>query len=96
MFCPSLEDVEVLINLPLFSHPLIVDALDGEGEQLVQDLIQQRDLSVLGSILQGRTGYYQPLPPSGLICILTAVSRLPEPTTGQSQQFRIPHSGLLT
>lgn len=37
-FCLSLEDVEMLTNLPLFGHTLMVDALDGEGEQLVEDL----------------------------------------------------------
>lgn len=37
-FSPSLEDVVMLTNLPLFGHTLVVDALDGEGEQLVEDL----------------------------------------------------------
>lgn len=37
-FCPSLEDVAMLTNLPLFGHTLALDALDGEGVQLVEDL----------------------------------------------------------
>lgn len=37
-FCPSLEDVAMLTNLPLFGHTLVLDALDGEGVQLVEDL----------------------------------------------------------
>lgn len=37
-FCPFLEDVAMLTNLPLFGHTLVLDALEGEGEQLVEDL----------------------------------------------------------
>lgn len=37
-FCPSLEDVAMLIGLPTFGNFHLVDSLDVEGEKLVEEL----------------------------------------------------------
>lgn len=37
-FCPSLEGVVKLTSLPMFGTYHVVDALDDEGEKLVEDL----------------------------------------------------------
>lgn len=37
-FCPLLEDVSMLTGLPLFDNFHMLDALDKEGESLVEEL----------------------------------------------------------